>query len=67
MAGLPRVICLEAQPFIQCEIDMFGPYTVKERRSDLTDFVPYLHVSQVEQFYIEVSNGLDTDSFIFLC
>ena len=35
MADLPKDGVNEAPPFIYCGVDLFGPFLVKERRSEL--------------------------------
>ena len=34
MADLPKVKCLEVPPFTHSGVDMFGPYTIRERQFD---------------------------------
>ena len=42
MADLPKVRSLEVPPFTHCGVDMFGPYTIRERRSDLKRYCALL-------------------------
>ena len=35
MADLPKVKCLEVPRFTHSGVDMFGPYTIRERQFDL--------------------------------
>ena len=61
MADLPKVRCLQVPPFTHWVVDMFGPYTIRERRSDLKRYCALFTSRAV---HIEVTNALDTDSFI---
>ena len=64
MADLPKVSCLEVPPFTHCGVDMFGPYTVREMRSDLQRYCTLFTCFASRAVHIEVTNVLDTDSFI---
>ena len=64
MADLPKVRCLEVPPFTHCGVDMFGPYTIRERRSNLKRYCALSTCFANRAVHIEVTNALDTDSFI---
>ena len=64
MADLPKVRCLEVPPFTHCEIDMFGLYAIKERKSDLKRYCALFTCFASRAVHIKVPNALDTDSFI---
>ena len=64
MADLPKVTCLEVPPFTHCGVDMFGPYTIRENTSDLKRYCALLTCFASRAVHIEVTNALDTDSFI---
>ena len=38
MSDLAKERCCEAAPFTHCGVDMFGPFTIRERRSDLKQY-----------------------------
>ena len=63
MADLPKVRCFGVPPFTPCGTDVFGPYTIRERRSDLKRYCALLTCFASRVVYIEVSNILDIDSF----
>ena len=64
MADLPVERCTEAPPFTYCGVDMFGPYLIKERRSQLKRYGVLFTCFSCRAIHIEVTNTLDTDSFI---
>ena len=64
MPDLSKVRCLEVPPFTYCGVDMFGPYTIRERRFDLKRYCALFTYFVNRAVHIEVTNGLDTDSFI---
>ena len=64
MADLPKVRCLEVPPFTHCEVNMFGPHTIRERRSELKRHCALITCFASRAVHIEVTNALDTDSFI---
>ena len=64
IADLPKVRCLEVPPFTHCGVDMFEPYTIRERRSDLKRYCALFICFPSRAVHIEVTNALDTDSFI---
>ena len=64
MADLPKVTCLEVPQFTHCGVNMFGPYTIRENTSDLKRYCALLTCLASRAVRIEVTNALDTDSFI---
>ena len=64
MADLPKVRCLDVPPFTHCGVDMFGPYTIRERRSDLKRYRALFTCFASRAVHIEVTNALETNSFI---
>ena len=64
MEDLSKVICFEVPSFTHCGADMFGPYTIKERRSDLKIYCALNTCFASRAVRIEVTNALDTDLFI---
>ena len=64
MADLSKVICLEVPSFTHCGADVFGLYTIKERRSDLKRYCALNTCFASRAVHIEVTNALDTDLFI---
>ena len=64
MADLPKVRCLDVPPFTHCGVDMFGPYTIRERRSDLKRYRALFTCFASRAVHIEVTIALETNSFI---
>ena len=64
MADLPKDRCIEAPPFTHCGVDMFGPFVIRERRSDLKQYCALFTCFASRAVHIEVANAMDTDSFI---
>ena len=64
MADLPVERCTDALPFTYCEVDMFGPYLIKERRSQLKRYGALFTCFSCRSIHIEITNASDTDSFI---
>ena len=64
MADLPKVRGLEVPPFTHCGVDMCGPYTIKERRTDLKRYCALITCFASTAVHIEVINALDNDWFI---
>ena len=64
MADLPKVRCLELPPFTHCGVDMFGTYTIRERRSDLRRYCALFTCFANRAVHIEITNDWDTESFI---
>ena len=64
MADLPKDRCIEAPPYTLCGVDIFGPFVIRERRSDLKSYCALFTCFVSRAVYIEVINAMDTDSFI---
>ena len=64
MPDLCKVRCLEVPPFTHCGVDIFGPYIIRERRSDLKRYCALFTCFASRAVHLEVTNALDTDSFI---
>ena len=64
MADLPVERSTEAPPFTYCIVDMFGPHLIKERRSQLKRYGALFTCFSCRAIHIEVTNALETDSFI---
>ena len=64
MADLPQERCTEAAPFTYCGVDMFESLIIKERRSELKRYGALFTCFSSRAVHIEVTNSLDSDSFI---
>ena len=62
MANLPKDRCIEAPPFTHCGEDMFGPFVIQQRRSDLKQYCALFTCFASIAVHIEVTNAMDTDS-----
>ena len=64
MADLPVERCTEVgvPPCTYCGVDMFGPYLIKERRSQLKRYEVLFTCFTCRAIHIEVTNALDTNS-----
>ena len=56
--------CFEVPQFKNRGVDMFGPYTIRARRSALKRYCALFTCFASRAVGIEVTNALDTDSFI---
>ena len=64
MANLPVCRLKEAAPFTHCGVDMFGLFTIKQRRSTVKRYGAVFTCMASRTVHIEVTFSLDTDSFI---
>ena len=64
MANLAACRSKEAGQFTYCGVDMFGPFTVKQRRSTVKRYGAMFTCMASRAVHIEVTFSLDTDSFI---
>ena len=64
MADLTKDRCIEVASFTHCGVDMFGPFVIQERRSDLKRYCVLFTCFAGRVVHIEVANAMDTDSFI---
>ena len=64
MSDLPKERCCEAAPFTHCGVDMFGPFIVRERRSNLKRYCALFTCFASRAVHIEVTCTMETDSFI---
>ena len=51
-------------PFTRYGVDMFGPFTITERRSELKRYGALFTCTASRAVHIEVTHSLDADSFI---
>ena len=64
MANLPACRLKKAASFTHCGVDMFGPFTVKQRRSTVKRYGAMFPCMASRAVHIEVTFSLDADSFI---
>ena len=64
MADLPVSRSGDAPPFTYCGVDLFGPFTVKERRSEVKRYGVIFTCFGCRAVHLESTVALDTDSFI---
>ena len=64
MADLQVESCTEVPPFTYCGVDMFDPYLIKEKRSQLKRYGALFPCFTCRAIHIEVTNALGTNSFI---
>eukprot|EP00111_Clytia_hemisphaerica_P020433 TCONS_00060215-protein len=64
MADLPEDRLQDAPPFTYVELDLFGPFLVKERRSELKCYGIIYTCLNSRACHPESVNSMDTDSFI---
>ena len=66
MADLPKDRLEPSPPFTYCGLDMFGPFIIRERRSDLKRYGIIFTCLNSRAVHLESVCSMDTDSFI-LC
>ena len=64
MADLPQERLKEEPPFTYCDVDMFGPFEIKERRNTLKQYGALFTCLASSAIHIEMTKSMDTDSFI---
>ena len=64
MADLPKDKFEEAAPFTYCAVDMFGPFRVKVKRSEVKRYDAMFTCLASRAVHVEVSNSMTTNSFI---
>ena len=64
MADLPADRLHEAPPFTYVGLDLFGPFLIKERRSELKRYGIIYTCLNSRACHLESVNSMDTDSFI---
>jgi len=64
MADLPEDRLQEAPPFTYVGLDLFGPFLIKERRSELKRYGIIYTCLNSRACHLESVNSMDTDSFI---
>ena len=64
MANSPSLRSSESAPLTHCAIDMFRPFVVKQRRSEVKLYGAMFICMAGRFIHIEVVFNLDTDSFI---
>ena len=66
MASLPKERLEPSAPFTYCGLDMFGPFIIRERRSDLKRYGIIFTCLNSRAVHMESVSAMDTDSFL-LC
>ena len=64
MADLPKDRFQEAAPFTYCAVNMFGPFKIKVKRSEVKCYGAMFTCLVSRAVHIEVSHSMTTDSFI---
>ena len=64
MSSLPKDRVEQASPFSYCAVDYFGPFIVKERRSEVKRYGVLFTCLGSRGVHLEIANSLDTSSFI---
>ena len=64
MACLPEDRLEPAPPFSYCAVDYFGPFVVKERRSEIKRYGVLFTCMSSRSVHLETANSLDSSSFI---
>ena len=64
MANIPCERTSDEPPFTYCGIDMFGPFIIKERRSEVKRYGALFTCMTSRAVHIEMTFTLDADSFI---
>ena len=64
MAELPRQRVTDSPSFTYCGVDMFGPLIINKGRKELKRYVAKFTCLASRAVHIEITNSVDTDSFI---
>ena len=64
MANLPSSRLMEVQPFTYCGVDMFSPFIIKQRQSEVKQYGAMFNCMNIRAVHIEVTHSIDIDSFI---
>ena len=64
MADLRKDRFEEANPFTYCDVDTFGPFTVRVKRSDMKRYGAIFTCLASRAVHTEVTHSADTDPFI---
>ena len=64
MAALPKDRLEPAAPFTYSGVDYFGPFVIKEKRTELKRYGALFTCMVTRAVHIEVAHSLETDSFI---
>ena len=64
VADLPKDRYEEASPFAYCAVDMFGPFIVRVKKSDMKCYGAMFTCLASRAVNIEVTRSFDTVSFI---
>ena len=64
MADVPQDRLKEEPPFTYCDVDMFGPFEIKQRGNTLKRYGALFTCLASHAIHIEMTKSMDTDSFI---
>ena len=64
MSDLPLERLSEDPPFMFCGVDMFGPFIIKQRRSQVKRYGAMFTCMSSRAVHIEITHSMDADSFI---
>ena len=64
MSDIPKERISSDPPFTDCGVDIFGPFTITERRSEFKRYRVLFTCMANRAVHIEVTHSLDADSFI---
>ena len=72
MSDLPQDRLESSPPFTYCAVDYRGPWHIKEGRKEVKKYIALFTCMASRAVHLEVSNSLETDSFInalrpFIC